>query len=171
MPRKASRDRGRDLRSVARWLAWRCGAKWQYVVEPGQKLDPDLAASVLEATSFFYIPGEHEDLIDRFIGASGPADEARIRDKLEILLGNGIIPDWQWSVLVEIASIMAPVFLAGRPWQIPKKISISIVREIDALASRCGVREACRIIGARLEIDSDVLRDRYRRAKTFWGEN
>jgi hypothetical protein len=55
MPRKGSSKQ--SLKNVARWLEWRCGQKWQYVVVPKQNnLAPDLAADLAR----FYTPGEHE---------------------------------------------------------------------------------------------------------------
>jgi hypothetical protein len=164
MPRKGSSKQ--SLKNVARWLEWRCGQKWQYVVVPKQNnLAPDLAADLAR----FYTPGEHEGLIDRFITPEGPQKEKEIREQLKIWLRNGILSGGEWSALMEIANAKAPIFPAIRPWEIPD-MGISLVREIDELALRQGVHGACRIIGTRMKIDPEVLRGRYRRAKIFWDE-
>jgi hypothetical protein len=126
MPRKGSKERSQ--KTVARWLADRCSAKWQCVIVPKNypELEREFRARERARGRPFYAPCKYERLIDRFITPEGPPDEKRILDLIDptrtprAIGRKGALSDSELSDLAEVAA--TDFQLPGRPWDIPLPI-------------------------------------------------
>jgi hypothetical protein len=144
MPRKAKAYR---VRKVARWLEWRCGAKWQLAVL---------------ADTGLYQPDEHEELVDSFISKDGPVDKQQIKAKLEQFSLDKL------GLLAAAAERKAILFRSGRPWRAyydPK-----LIADVEGLTERpMPLRDACKRLVKYREryrgVTAETLRKRYLRAK------
>src|SRR5215467_9167841 len=100
MPRGDSKER--YIAVAARWLEWRCGAKWQ---------------NVTLIKTGFYRPGDYESLIDSLIAEDiwlPGRKEGVNQDEIEKRLAN-----WSLERLEELADVAGRVVLFhdGRPWE------------------------------------------------------
>jgi len=158
MPRRDSK--AQHVTVVSRWLENRCLDKWQYVFIP--RANPDLAAYLGQ----WYVPGEHEDIVDRFIGPDGPADREQIAAQL------GKLNVDQLKSLAAVAEAKPAIVQDGRPWQIT--LDTELVRDVEARRG-LGIRGACAHLvensNSRFKryrgVTADALRKRYLAAKKF----
>jgi len=146
MPRKNSK---RSLIAKgARWLEWRCGAKWQ---------------NIILINTGYYRLGAYEALIDSLIAAGiwrSDRKERVNREKIEKWLEN-----WSLERLEELAAVAERIVLFhdGRPWEAYDPELIGDVE--DKISRGMSERNACRQLVRKYGGSPEAVRQLYLKAK------